>query len=102
MKSGMLKQRVYIQQKDITQGALGQTITWKPVRDVYARVIPLKVQTIAQFQQLNTKVSHMIHMRGTVNIDLGDYRILHKDKVYEPRQSAKHFEDMTEVVVEEI
>lgn len=102
MKASMLKQRVYLQQKQVSQGALGQTVTWIPVQELYARVIALDTRTIAQFQQLNTVATHKILMRGEVTVDLGDYRFVHKDKTYQPTQSAKHFEDITEVIVEEV
>lgn len=102
MLAGVLKQRVKLQEKTITQGALGQTIVWKPIQDLYARVMPLSVQAIAQFQQLDTSVTHKILLRGTVEINLGIHRLLHKTKTYQPKQSAKHYDGVTEVVVSEI
>jgi head-tail adaptor len=97
-----LKQRVQLQVKTATQTALGQTVTWKPVQDYWARVIPLDVRTIAQYQQLNTEVTHKIILRGTVTVSLGAHRVKHGAFTYQPQATAKHNANMTEVVVKEV
>jgi len=101
MLPNILKDRVQLQEKTVTQTALGQTITWKPICAYYARVIPLDVKAIAAYQQLSTVVTHKILLRGTVEINLGSHRIVHGSKTYEPQSSAKHYENVTEIVVEE-
>jgi len=106
MLANLLTSKVQLQQKTATQGALGQTVTWEPVQTIYARVVPLNVNALAQYQQLNTVVTHRIVLRGEVDIDLGEYRLLHGSKTYEPQVSAKHFKadstTLTEVIVKEV
>ena len=102
MLASMLRSKVKLQEKTITQGPLGQVVTWKPIHEYYARVIPLDVRTIAQFMQLNTQVTHKIILRGAVEVNLGSHRILYEDKTYQPQQSAKHVNGVTELIVLEI
>ena len=103
MVTNLLKDRVLLYQRVATQSALGQTVTWKPVKRYYARVIPLDVRTIASYQQLSTVVSHRVEFRGDVTITLGGYRIAHGSKTYEPVQSARHTGDtLTDVLVKEV
>jgi len=102
MLSNILKSKIHLQEKTTTSGPLGSTITWKPVQTIYGRKIPLDVKTIAQYQQLNTVVTDKFIFRGTVTINLGNHRIVHGSKTYEPASSAKHFDGITEVVVKEV
>ena len=102
MLSNILRSKVTLQKKTISQGPLGSTVTYIPVHEYYARVIPLDVRTIAQFMQLNTQVTHKIILRGAVEVNLGSHRILYEDKTYQPQQSAKHVNGVTELIVLEI
>jgi head-tail adaptor len=102
MLAGTLRSKVKLQQKAVVQGPLGQTVTWKPTHEYHARVIPLDVRAVAQYMQLQTQVSHKILLRGTVEINLGLHRLLHKDKTYQPQQSAKHYDGVTEIAVLEV
>jgi len=102
MLASTLRSKVKLQEKTVTQGALGQTVTWRPVHDYWAQVIPLDVKTVAQYMQFNTQVTHRIILRGAVEVDLGLHRLLHRDKTYQPQQSAKHVNGHTEIVVREL
>jgi len=102
MLAGLIRQRVKLQEKTVVRGALGETVVWKPIQELYARVIPLDVRAIAQYMQLNTHVTHKVLLRGTVSINLGSHRLLHRDRIYQPQHSAKHYDGVTEVVVLEI
>ena len=102
MLPNLLKSKVKLIEKTKTQGALGQTVVWKPVHEYFCRVIPLDVRAIAQFMQLDTVVTHKVILRGTVSIDLGSHRLLYEDKTYQPQQSAKHVNGHTEIVVLEL
>ena len=102
MLASTLRSKVKLQEKTVTQGALGQAVVWKPIHEYHARVIPLDVRAIAQYMQLNTVVTHKIILRGTVSIDLGSHRLLHRGKAYEPQQSALHVDGHTEIVVREL
>ena len=102
MLSNILRSKVTLQKKTISQGPLGSTITYIPVHEYYARVMPLDIRTIAQFMQLNTSVTHKIILRGAVEVNLGSHRLLHKGKTYQPQQSAKHADGITEIIALEI
>ncbi len=94
----VLRSKVQLQEKVASQGALGQTVVWKPVQDLHARVIPLDVKTIADYMQLSTQVTHKVVLRGTVEVELGKHRFLYGSMVFEPQSSAKHYDGVTEVV----
>ena len=102
MLASMLRSKVKLQEKTIIQGPLGQVVTWKPIHEYYARVMPLDIRTVAQFMQLNTSVTHKIILRGAVEVNLGSHRLLHKGKTYQPQQSALHVDGHTEIVAREL
>lgn len=102
MLSNLLKNRVQIIQKTITQGVLGKTVTYKLVESRYALVRPLSAQARAQYQQLNSVVDNEIVFRGDVTIALGEYRIKHGSKTYEPVEPAHLVDGNTIVAVKEI
>lgn len=102
MLSNILKDKIQIQVKATTQTAMGQTVTWKPVQTVYARVIPLSVQAIAQYQQLNSNVSHQIVLRGAVSVNLASNRFKWGSKTLEPVEPPKLVNNTTTIVVKEI
>lgn len=101
MKANVLRQRIELQEQTITQGALGQTVVWKPTRTLWGRRVPLETKTILQYQQLNTVATDRILLRGEVDITLGTHRLRHGDKVFRPQATATHYEGLTEVVVRE-
>ena len=102
MLASVLKDRVQLQERTTVSGPLGQTETWKLVRMLYGRRIPLDVKAIAQYQQLDTQVSDKYIFRDTVTIELGKHRLLHGSKIYKPQSSAKHHDGATEVIVLEV
>ena len=102
MLGNMLQERVLLIKKTITQGALGQTITYIPVQHKYASVIPLDAQSRLQYQQLNSVVTHKIIFRGDVTIAVGNYRIKHGAKTYEPVVPPQLLDGNTVVMVKEI
>lgn len=101
MLPGALRQRVLLQEKSVTSGAMGSTVVWKPVGSYYARVIPLDVRTVAQYQQLGTQVTHKVLLRGTVEVNLGEHRMVHGDRTYQVSATGKHENGATEIMVVE-
>ena len=101
MLASVLNQRVQLQEKFVVQGPLGQTVTWRFVKEIFGRYMLLDVRTIAAYQQLNTSISGKFILRGAVEIDIGKHRILCGSKTYEPQVSAKHHDGVTEVMVSE-
>ncbi len=102
MLSSILKDRISIQVKTSTPGPLGEEVVWSSVETRYARVIPLDVKTIAQYQQLNTQVTHKVVFRGAVTIDLGKHRLIYKGKAFVPIETAQELEGATIVVAREV
>ena len=102
MLSNLLRDRVQIQVKTVTQTALGQTVTWKPVETRHARVIPLDAKARAVYQQLQSEVSHRIVMRGAVSLNLGSNRFKWGDKTLEPVEPPQIIDGNTTIAVKEM
>lgn len=96
------KDFVKIQEKTTTAGPLGETITWKPVGNKYALVIPLDAKARAVYQQLQSLVTHKIIFNKGISISLGNNRILHSNKTYEPVEPPQIIENSTVVVCKEV
>lgn len=101
--ANLLRDRVQIQVKTITRGPLGETIIWKPVATRYARIVPLKAEARAAYQQLNSVVSHkIVFNKGAVDLSLGNNRILHGSKIYEPVEPPQIIGNQIVIVVKEV
>ncbi len=98
----LLKVSVLLVEKTITQGVLGQTVTYKPVQRKNALIKPLSAQARVQYQQLHSEVTHEIIFRDEVTVDLGNYRIKHGSKTYEPVGPTHLIDGNTIVAVKEI
>lgn len=103
MNANILKDRVQIQVRTVTMGATGETVVWKPVACKHARVIPLRAEARAAYQQLNSVVSHkIVFNKGAVDLTLGNDRILHGSKTYEPVEPTQDINNTTVVAVKEV
>ena len=102
MLASMLRSKVKLQEKTIIQGPLGRFVTWKPIHEYYARVIPLDVRTIAQFMQLNTVASYEVLMRKGATITLGNRRILWRGKTLEPTATQTEKDEVSIIPCKEI
>jgi len=102
MLTNLLKTKVLLRQKQVTQGALGQKVTWVPVQEKHASVRPLDAKSRATYMQLNSEVTHIVTFRGDVTITVGDYLIEHGSKTYQPVNPAKKIKNMTAIEVKEI
>uniref|UniRef100_A0A6M3IPF3 Putative head-tail joining protein n=1 Tax=viral metagenome TaxID=1070528 RepID=A0A6M3IPF3_9ZZZZ len=102
MLANLLKARVQLVQKSITQGVLGQTVTYVPIQYKYAQVKPLSASARVQYQQLNSVVTHEVTLRGEVTVDLGEYQIKWKDKTLEPVGPTRLVNGNTIVAVKEL
>ena len=91
---------VQLETRTTVQTATGQTEVWKPVQRLYARVVPLSVQTRASYQQLNSKVSYQVVIKGTITLD-SDYRFKWKDKTLTPAEPPKYIKETTVIMVNE-
>jgi len=102
MLSSILKDRVTIQLRVATQTAGGETVVWTPVQTLHARVIPLDARARAVYMQMQSVVTHRIVFRGGVSLSLGNNRILHGSKTYEPVEPAQEIGDSVIIMVKEI
>ena len=91
---------VQLETRTTVQTATGQTEVWKPVQRLYARVVPLSVQTRASYQQLNSKVSYQVVIKGTITLN-SDYRFKWKDKTLTPAEPPKYIKETTVIMVNE-
>ena len=102
MLANSLTDRIQVQLRTSTQTSMGESIIWTPVQKVYARVIPLDAAARAQYQQLNSEVTHKIVMRGAVTLNLGLNRFKWNDKTLEPVEPAQELDGATIVMVKEV
>jgi head-tail adaptor len=102
MFPNLLKDRIQIQRKTTMLTAAGETEIWTPVQTKFARVIPLDAKAIAQYQQLNSVVTHRIIFRGSVDLGLGTVRFKHGSRTYEPVNPPQEIENTTVVLVREV
>lgn len=102
MLTTVLKDRVIIQVKTTTLGALGQTEVWKPVETRYARVIPLDAKARAVYMQMQSEVTHKVVMRGSVSLNLGLNRLLWRDITLEPVGPTQEIGNSTVIMVKEV
>ena len=102
MRVNLFKDRIQVQLRTVSEGALGQTVTWTPVQHRFGRVIPLSAMARAEYQQLNTSVTHKIVFEKGITLNLADYRFKHLSKTYEPTEPPMTLEDNTVIVVSEI
>jgi len=97
------RDRVQIQVKTTTQTALGETENWTPVTHRFARVIPLDARARAVYQQNQSEVTHKIMFaKGAVTLTLGNNRINHGSKTYEPVEPSQNIRNDMVVMVKEI
>jgi head-tail adaptor len=101
MRANLLKDRIQIQQRTVTESAMGSTVVWKPVQHRYGRVVPLSAQARAEYQQINTVVTHKILLAKGVTVNLADYRFKHLSKTYEVTQPPLTYQNNTVIVVKE-
>lgn len=102
MRANLFKDRIQVQQRTVAEGAMGNTITWKPVQNRHGRVIPLSAQARAQYQQIGTTVTHKIIFEKGITLNLADYRFKCLSKTYQPTEPPITLEDNTVIVVKEI
>jgi len=97
------KDRVHVQVKTTTQTSLGETEVWKPVCNRYARVIPLDARARAVYMQNQTEVTHkIIFSKGAITLTLGNNRINHGPKTYQPVEPAQDIGNDMVVMVKEV
>jgi len=100
--TNILKDRIQIQLRTATLTSMGETVTWTPMGDFYARVIPVDAKTRSVYQQLNSEVSHRVVMRGSVPLNLGLNRLKWLDKTLEPIEPSKQIRNTTVIMVKEV
>lgn len=103
MRNALLKDRVSVQVRTATQTSIGETVVWKPVSIRYARVIPIDARTRFVYQQNQKEVTHkIIFSKGAVALTLGNNRIKHGSKTYEPIEPTADIGESMVVMVKEV
>ena len=102
MTLNILKDRVQIQLRVSSQTALGESVIWTPVETRHALVIPLDVEARAVYQQLQSIVTHKIIFNKGISLSLGNNRILHGSKTYEPVEPTQEIDNSTIIMAREI
>ena len=103
MRSLILRDRVSVQLRTVTQTSIGETVVWKPVCDRYAQVIPLDARAQLVYQQNKKEITHrIIFNKGAITLTLGNNRIIHGSKTYEPVEPTINIGDSMVVMVKEI
>ena len=97
--SNILKDRVTIQLRVATQTAMGETITWTPVEKRHALVVTLDAAARAVYMQMQSIVTHKVMFRDSVDISLGNNRLLWGSKILEPVEPVQILDDKTSVVM---
>ncbi len=100
--ANILKDRVTIQLRVATRTATGETIIWTPVETRHARVIPLDARARAVYMQMQSFVTHKVIFRESISLSLGNNRILHGSKTYEPVEPTQEIDNSTTVICKEV
>ena len=100
--TNMLKDRVTIQLRVTTQTVLGETVVWTPVSSVYALKISLDARARVVYMQMKSEVTDkFIFRKGTVSLTLGNNRIQHGSKTYEPVEPPQTIGNTIVVITKE-
>ena len=103
MRNLMLRDRVSVQVRTTTQTSIGETVVWKPVAHRYAQVVPLDARAKLAYQQTQKEITHrIIFSKGAVALTLGNNRIIHGSKTYEPVEPTQDIGNSMLVMVKEI
>lgn len=102
MRTNLFKHRIWVQQKDVTQGALGRTEYWKPVACRWGRDEPLSAEAIQRYQQVGSEVTRRLIFEGDVDLELATHRFKHGDKTYEPVSPIQRLNGNTIILVKEV
>ena len=84
MRTNLFKDRIQIQSRTVSEGALGQTVVWSPVQWRYGRVIPLSATARAEYQQIGSEAQYKVVLANDITINLADYRFKWGSKTLEP------------------
>jgi len=99
MLTNLLRDRVIIQLRRATQTATGETVVWVPVVSRYCRVVPLDAAARVVYQQLQSQATHRVIFRGSISLSLGNNRLLHGSKIYEPVEPVQTLDNKTSVIM---
>lgn len=78
-------QRIKIQKRTITRGAMGNTESWSDVDTVWGFVVPISVSGLAAYSQAGkTDVTHKMVFRVPVTLNLSEYRFVYDSQNYLP------------------
>jgi len=78
-------QRIKIQKKTITRGAMGNVESWADVETVWGLVVPISVSGLAAYSQAGkTEITHKLVFRSPLTLNLSEYRFVYDSQNYLP------------------
>lgn len=80
---------------------MGETVTWKPVQKMFARVVALSTRARLDFQQTQTEATHTVFYRIGTTLALDANRFLWKSKTLELVKPPQELDGLMSIVVKE-
>lgn len=78
-------QRIKIQKRTITRGAMGNTESWSDVDTIWGLVVPVSVSGLAAYSQAGkTEITHKLVFRSPLTLNLSEYRFVYDSQNYLP------------------
>ena len=101
MLTNLFTHRIQIQEKTSVRGPAGPTVAWRPVRTIYARVIPLDARARAAYMQLSSSVTHKVELRKGISLSLANTRFIWKEKTLYPVGPPQELDNIIVIAVSE-
>ncbi len=96
-------QRIKIQKKTVTRGAMGNTESWSDVETVWGLVVPISVSGLAAYSQAGkTEITHKLVFRSPLTLNLSDYRFVYESETYIPQDPPVFDSRYTTILVKRV
>lgn len=90
MLAGIYRDRVAIEDKRTSPGPTGPEVWWHRRGRWWARVVPMTTAARVQYQQIQSEATHVIILRGHVDLALGDSRFKWREHVLVPTDPPRY------------
>ncbi|MDD3092382.1 MAG: head-tail adaptor protein [Methanoregulaceae archaeon] len=96
-------QRIKIQKKTVTRGAMGNTESWSDVETVWGLVVPISVSGLAAYSQAGkTEITHKLVFRSPLTLNLSEYRFVYDSETYIPQDPPVFDSRYTTILVKRV
>lgn len=73
-------EKLTLQQSTEVPGALGTSLTWATVDNVWGQVFPLDIMASARYMQImESKITHKVILTGKITVTVRNYRLVRTD-----------------------